>query len=634
MTTLIFDIETDGIEATKIHMVCGLVAETGERRAWLSPEAAKVITVHPGTVVSEDLREFFKGATKFVGHNIIGYDCPTVARLHGLHFFDDTLFDTQVAFRLWKPDAKSDFFTLLKKKVITAEDCSKHSGLYSLKVCAKRVGSYKSQGPVDWASPTQLMFDYCCQDVTATAAVYAAIKAAKLSEVALRLEMLFACTMRRMEANGFPFNRRKAEELEARLRSELADAAFVCHRDLPPKTTEWWVRMPGKWNRGCFQVELGLSSKEEVIAKYGDTAEKWPPELRDSWWTKRTHSEPFNPGSRKQIHEYLTGLGWEPTEFTDGGDPKVDAETLDELAATGKYPLVDRIAHYLMIDKRLGAVADGENGWLKLVNDDGRMHGGVITIGTVTGRCAHVRPNMGQVPAVRKPFGKECRSLFGASRGRVLVGADASGLQLRCLAHYLAPIDNGEYVRIVTTGDVHSINQKAAGLPTRDNAKTFIYAWLFGAGDEKIGEIVGGGKAEGAALKARFLRGLPQLAVLKAAIERAVRERGFLFGLDGRPLPIRSSHAALNTLLMSAEAVLVKTATVAFETEMTAKFGRRSFGFCAHVHDEFQVEVDPRYALEAAQLAEDCIARSGEPYRFLCPLAGEAKIGKTWYDTH
>lgn len=634
MRTLIFDIETDGIEASKVHMIRGQIAETGEKLAWLSPEALAVVRPDGDVRLVPTAADFFADADIIGGHNVIGYDCPTLTRLHGVNFADDRLFDTMVAFRLWKPDSKSDYFTLLKKRVITAEECNGHSGLYSLNICAKRVGSYKASSPVDWSKPTQQMFDYCGQDVQATVAVYHAIRRSGLSDTALRLEMAFACVMRRMEANGFCFDQKAAEVLEAQLRTEAAEAVFVCQRDLPPKVTKWWVRTPGMWNRATFEIELGLPTKEAVIAKYGDTPDKWPDDLRARFWTERVHTEPFNPGSRQQIHQYLTGLGWEPEDFTDGGDPKVDDDVLEELTASGKYPHADKIHRYLMLTKRLGAVADGENGWLKLVKADGRMHGGVITIGTPQGRCAHVKPNMAQVPAVRKPYGKECRSLFSARGDWLLVGADASGLQLRCLAHYLFKRDGGEYVRIVTTGDVHSANQKAAGLSTRDQAKTFIYAWLFGAGDERIGAIVGGNEADGAALKARFLRGLPALGILKAQITRAVKERGFLFGLDGRPLPIRSAHAALNALLMSAEAVLVKTATVEFDRRMAAEIGRENYGFCAHVHDEFQVEVAPQYAERAAEIAKECIAKAGETYGFLCPLAGEAKIGKTWYDTH
>lgn len=645
MTTLIFDIETGGIEATKIHMIRGTVLENGEKRVWLSDEAHDAARVPHDVLVCNHVEDFFDGATRVAGHNVIGYDCPIIEKLTEFRFDGLDIFDTQVAFRLWKPDAKQDFFTLLKKRIITKDDANGHSGIYSLKVCAKRVGSHKDQGPTDWSKPSQQMFDYCGQDVEATVAVYKAVKASGLSETALRLEMRFALVMRDMERNGFSFDVRAASELEAKLRSDLAEITAVCERDLPPTVEERWVRKPGAWNKKNFETYFGVgTTKEDVVRRYGAKETDWTSEkfidtphftcdVIGAFWTKRTSSVPFNPGSRQQVYKYLQSLGWEAEEFTDGGDPRIDDAILEEAASSGKYPHADKIARYFMLTKRLGQIADGDNGWLKLVKDDGRMHGGVITIGTVTGRCAHLRPNMGQVPSVKKPYGKECRSLFSARPGWKLVGIDASGLQLRCLAHYLAPIDGGKYVDIVTTGDVHSANQKAAGLPTRNNAKTFIYAWLFGAGDEKIGSIVGGGKAAGAALKARFLQGLPQLAILKSRIEHAVKERGYLFGLDRRPLPVRSAHAALNTLLMAAEAVLVKTATVETARILSERFPGR-FGFCAHVHDEMQIECDPAIADEVAAIGKQAVAESGKPYGFLCPLAGDAKIGFNWYDTH
>ena len=206
------------------------------------------------------------------------------------------------------------------------------------------------------------------------------------------------------------------------------------------------------------------------------------------------------------------------------------------------------LSEYLLLNKRIGQLATGKQAWLKM-EKKGRLHGRVNHMGAVTSRCTHANPNMAQVPSVGAAFGVECRSLFHSPQGYSLLGADASGLELRCLAHYMAAYDGGSYASVVLEGDVHTTNQEAAGLPTRNNAKTFIYGFLYGAGDEKIGKIIGKGSTEGRRIKNKFLKKLPALKNLKDAVSLAAKERGWIKGLDGRIIPIRHSHAALNTLL-------------------------------------------------------------------------------------
>ncbi len=258
-------------------------------------------------------------------------------------------------------------------------------------------------------------------------------------------------------------------------------------------------------------------------------------------------------------------------------------------------------------------------------------------MGTVTSRCSHSKPNMGQIPAVDRPYGKECRALFTANdNGHVLVGADASGIQLRALAHYLHRWDGGQYVTLVTTGDVHTANQKAAGLPTRDNAKTFIYAWLLGAGDQKIGEIIGKGRAAGKELKARFLKNLPAFKHLTARIEHRVKESGSIVGLDGRIMPVKTAHFALASLLQGFEAVVMKKATSLLFNHLTSKgyLHGTHFGFCAMVHDEWQISAQKEIANEVGQAAVNAIKEAGELFKSNCPLTGEFKVGGNWCQTH
>jgi DNA polymerase I-like protein with 3'-5' exonuclease and polymerase domains len=345
----------------------------------------------------------------------------------------------------------------------------------------------------------------------------------------------------------------------------------------------------------------------------------------------KTKAIPFNPGSRDQIAARLVDLGWEPTERTPDGRIKIDESVLKKINHASARLLLE----YLTVSKRLGQVAEGENGWIKVVRK-GRIHGKVNTNGAVTGRCTHSLPNLAQVPASRATYGKECRQLFKAGDGYDLVGVDASGLELRCLAHYLALFDNGAYAKNLLEDDIHTVNQKAAGLETRDQAKTFIYAFLYGAGDAKIGDIVGGTSKHGAALKKRFLAQLPALARLKKAVETKVKRCGYLTGIDGRILPIRSEHSALNMLLQSAGAVAMKQALIKVHRDLTVlgwKHGNE-FAFVANVHDEFQAEVLPEKSDLYGKMAVEAIRFAGDSLGFKCPLDGEYKVGRNWAETH
>jgi DNA polymerase I-like protein with 3'-5' exonuclease and polymerase domains len=187
------------------------------------------------------------------------------------------------------------------------------------------------------------------------------------------------------------------------------------------------------------------------------------------------------------------------------------------------------------------------------------------------------------------------------------------------------------YSQEILHGDIHSVNQEAAGLPTRDSAKTFIYAFLYGAGDEKIGSIVGGTKKDGEALKARFLSRTPALRKLRETVDKAAK-RGWLKGLDGRQVHVRSQHAALNTLLQSAGAVVMKEAMVLCYEQ--AKSRGLEFKQVGTIHDELQYEVAEKHAEELGQICVDSIRKAGEVFNLRCPLDGEYQVGESWAQTH
>jgi len=318
--------------------------------------------------------------------------------------------------------------------------------------------------------------------------------------------------------------------------------------------------------------------------------------------------------------------GWKPNKHTEKGAVIVDESVLDGV----DIPEAKLIAEYLLIQKRVAQVKS----WLTAVSEDGRVHGKVITNGAVTGRMTHHSPNMAQVPSSSSPWGHECRDCWTVIDNYLLVGADASALELRMLAHYMK---DQEYVKTVTEGsqelgtDVHTKNQRAAGLATRAQAKTFIYALLYGAGPAKIGAIVGGGFKEGKDLTSSFLRNTPSLQKLRTKVEN-LSAGGTIEGLDGRRLQIRSQHSALNTLLQSAGAIVMKQALVLLDEKLRKT--QLDAHFVANVHDEWQIECLEDEADMVGILAVQSIREAGKVLKLRCPLDGEYKKGKTWANTH
>jgi DNA polymerase I-like protein with 3'-5' exonuclease and polymerase domains len=314
-------------------------------------------------------------------------------------------------------------------------------------------------------------------------------------------------------------------------------------------------------------------------------------------------------------------LGWKPTKHTEKGSVVVDESVLSEVT---DIPECKLMAEYFLVQKREAMLSN----IIDHVDEDGRVHGYVNTNGAVTGRMTHSDPNMAQIPAGYSPYGKEFRSIFTVDRNMKLVGCDASGLELRMLAHYM---NDGDYTNELLTGDIHSANQKAAGLDTRDKAKTFIYAFLYGAGDAKIGTVVGGNAKDGAKLKERFLRNTPALGSLRERVSAAAK-RGYLKGLDGRKLWLRSEHAALNTLLQSAGAIVMKKALTILHDNAT--LNGIDFKFVGNIHDEFQTEVEATQAEQFGVLAVDAIRIAGQELGLRCPLDGEYRVGINWSETH
>jgi DNA polymerase-1 len=518
---------------------------------------------------AKDLSEYIKAASLIVAHNGIAFDFYLLNKLWKCQITLKRVKDTLVLSRLLNPSLE---------------------GGHSLANLGKLLGIQKSEfTDFDLEEKSfEEMLDYCKQDVEVLHRVYnylvAELKRQEFSTQSQELEHEVQAIIAVQERNGFKFNEQSAMRLLAELKAKLDAITVEMQGIFPPRITS-----------GRTHKTTGKPLKDII--------------------------EPFNPGSRQQIAERLIEKGWKPNKYTEKGSVIVDETTLEGL----DFPEAKAIAEYLMLQKRIGQIES----WIENTKADGRVHGKVITNGAVTGRMTHHSPNMAQVPNTGAIYGAECRNLWTVEKGCKLVGIDASGLELRMLAHYM---NDNAYTNEVVSGDIHTANQNAAGLETRNQAKTFIYAFLYGAGAAKIGSIVGGSAKEGQKLITNFLRNTPKLERLREKVAKAYAARGVLLALDGRKLLVRSEHSALNTLLQGAGAIAMKKALVLLHRDLTNR--KIPFKFVANVHDEIQCETPEQYAELVGQLGVQAIADAGKHFNMNCPLTGEYKIGDTWKETH
>lgn len=599
---LLFDIETDGLlpDLTRLHSLVIKNAVTGE-----------VTSAHHDTL--QPALDLLAAASVIAGHNVIGFDLPAIQKVYPAWKPKGHVFDTLNASRLIWPELANDDFAALRKHTLPEAFPKKLIGSHSLKAWGFRLGILKDEfgEGTDWQSWSPQMQSYCEQDVAVTEALFRHILSLNYSQTALALEFAFQEVISRQEQTGFPFNLKKAEQLYASLAAQREEISQALQASFPPKQVEE-VFMPKVNNK-----TRGYVKGQPFIKR---------------------HTETFNPNSTAHIAERLREkYGWVPESFTPTGEPMLDEEALSSLP----YPEAKQLAQHREINKIIAMLAEGKNGWLKLVTPDHRIHGRVTTNGTVTGRCTHSKPNLGQVPR-RGELGKLCRELFEAPPGYVLVGADASGLELRVFGHFLARYDNGKYAHEVVHGDIHTANQKAAGLPTRDDAKVFVYAYLYGAGPVLLGALLHPDGTEtqkkkaGLMMKKRFLSRTPAIKRLMDDLGKTLATRRWLKGIDGRILPVRSKHSALNLVFQSAGALLIKLATVLWHWKLEERgyVHGKDYAQVAHVHDEVQAIARPDIADEVGKLFVEAIAEAGEFFKFRVIMSGEYKIGNNWKETH
>jgi len=656
MSKFVCDIETDGLlkELTKVHSMVLVDLKT---RAIFS------FADQPGHTPLADGLRMMDEAELLVFHNGIKFDLPALEKVFGWAP-TGTAWDSLVLSRLVYPDIEQDDFRLIKKSpgAIPGNLIGGHSVAawgYRLKL---RKGDFKDK----WDHWSPRMHEYMIQDGKVqwkiTTHLLDQIQKRKISDQAIEVEHKFAELMFLQQEYGVRFDVERAQELYATLSARRAELANELRRIFKPWLGRDGQAVEPKKPRRYF-IEHPLGQTERVHSKHG---------LQRGYWNhvEGTHQKikmvEFNPASHDHIAQRLIYIhGWKPSEFTKKGKPQVTAEIMGKLI----YPEAPTLALYLMINKRIGALAEGDQAWLKVVTPEGRIHGTVISIGAPTHRCSHHHPNITQVPKVREKkingkkvilkgeaggYGFECRDLFVVDKEKhiqmMLVGADASGLELRMMGHYMAKFDGGSFAKELLEGDPHDKNAAILGelAPNRDAAKTETYAVIYGGGDAKLGRtafeyslklgipLKGSLISLGKRVRAGLMKGMPGLEKLIKAVQARAKRRGYLVAIDRRQVPVRSPHAALNFLFQSAGAIVMKYALVRFAAEMEKRGYQHGveWRLAINAHDEIQANVKSEIAKETGELAVASIKWAGEHLRLRIPLDGEYKIGHSWAATH
>lgn len=626
MTRLVFDIEADGFldSVSKIHVITIQDVDTGEVGVYSSQKGN----------IAEGLRRL-EEADNIIGHNIIGYDIPVIKKLYPDFAPKGRVLDTIVMSGVIYADLKERDWKMWRKQAGSWIPV-KLFGNHSLEAWGMRMGFPKDdytkiceENGIDdpWGEWNEYMERYCVRDVEVTLKLLIKLEKHNYSEECLELEHSVAWIIARQCRHGVRLDVDAASKLYAELKHRQEVLGAELRQAFPP----WEIRV------------------KDFIPKRDNKAKGYKAGVPIPRYKTLT----FNPNSEDHVAHILKEYyGWKPKQFTDGGKPTVSEEVLSTLI---HWKWVPEIIEYMMVTKRISQLAEGNTAWLKMVGDDGRIHGRIYTNGTVTGRMAHTNPNMGQVPRRGNPYGAECRALFIPGDGRIFVGCDADGLELRIMAHYMARWDDGKFALAVVEGnkddgtDAHSMNMRAIGLNTRDAAKTFIYAFIYGGGEYLLGTVIYEDMDNekrpkytkklmvqlGTKAKANIAKNMPALMFLREAVLKAA-QRGHLKGLDGRLIHVRSPHSSLNALFQSGGAVVMKRALVILDEDLRSSnyVAGVDFEFVLNVHDEFQIECLPQHAEDIGEKAADAIRKAGEYYKLRCPLAGSYAVGKSWCETH
>lgn len=629
MRTVIVDIETDGLDPTVIWVIATKEVPNGKTRAWTAPY--------------DDFIEYAATVDKWVAHNGISFDIPVLNKLLGLSIDNDNVWDTFVISR-----------TVRYPRFNT----------HSLEELGIALGFPKGDFS-DWSKLSAEMLMYCMRDVDVTARVWAELERFTLDpkwELSLRCEHSIAALCLQMQRDGFHFNAKLAERSLSKINDRMAELAEVFKEAWPPELRE------------VKRIAYRMKGDGSLYANVKRDIDLYPKTQVDGDQLVCFDYVTFNPGSSKDRVDKLWEAGWNPIEKTDGHykfgrNAREHAKKLGPEAFKEKK---DYFAHYgwsvnetnlstLPEDAPVGASALAE--WLTLqgrrtaleerlrnTGTDGRIHTNFWHIGAWTHRMSHSNPNLANISSpfkdevktavdrVKAEYDADMRRMFEAEEGW-LVGTDAESIQLRVLAHYLK---NDAYVEAIVSGkkengtDIHNLNRRALNLEhiNRDHAKTFIYAWLLGAGADKVGRILDVTVTQAKIAVDSFIESTEGLSKLRNGLIRRDAGRGYFDGLDGRKVVCDSEYLMLAGYLQNGEAIIMKHANLLWQRraiESKIKFKQVNF-----VHDEWQTQVyDSKDAAEyIGKLQRDALTEVGKQLNVYCPLSGETKIGKNWLDTH
>ena len=577
MKTICLDIETDGLDPTKI---------------WLA--ACKDIDSDFVKVCfnREELLKTIANTDVFIGHNILGFDLPCLKKLWDIDIDYRKVKDTLVLSTLFYPERK---------------------GGHSLEQWGIRLNNEKGKH-TDWSKISSDMISYCMQDVRLTGQVYKHLldtEKDSFSDGSIELEHMIKHVITQQERKGFYLDEKKTHILLSEIKSKSDEILLQVRQEVKPSVRLVREVIPRYKKDGCLAA-TGLQSIDRPHETVGGPF-------------SMISFEPFNLGSPKQIIARMERFGWKPVEFTEKGQAKITQKNLETVSSTAPSS-IRNLAKWKMLETRVKTM----EGWLDALSSDGRVHGKVFPMGAVTGRMTHAEPNLANIVSSNKPYGTELRSCWTVENvdTHCLVGMDVKGLELRMLAHYM---QDDNFTSEVIDGDPHTYNQNAAGLETRAQAKTFIYALLYGAGAAKIGSIINGNSRQGKETQEKFLRNVPKLGKLIGAVQKKA-SRGYIRGIDGRKLWIRQARAALNTLLQGGGAIVCKQWSIILHDEIQKR------NLDAHlvntIHDEQQYEVSKEHSEELMEIADTTMLKTGEFFNMRLPLNADATMGTTWAETH
>lgn len=592
------DIETDGLDATKIHVCCAEDLDTGER--WTFTSGAR-------------FARWAAADRIYIGHNSLSFDVPVLNRLWGSTIHPSQCVDTLVLSQLYNP------------RLARPEGYAGRSGPHSLAAWGWRLGDHKIHFE-DWSELTDEMIEYCQQDVSVTLKVYRALsdRMSRMgySETSCRIEHQFRFFVDKQQEHGFNFDKAGAEALYADLRGQQEALERDILDAFPPK-----VVIAGEYEYRVKKDGDPVSS----FLRHQEAAKESGLELKfnkdGSKYRTFAHRE-FNIGSPLQRAERLLELGWKPREKTPKGSPKVDEASVLEFAQKSGNEAVGKIAEWLVLNGRANMI----NTWLEALHEDGRIHGSVMSCGAGSRRCTHSGPNTANVPSTGARYGHECRSLWLPDDGHVLVGCDASGLEGRVFIHYLGNPEAEEFMM----NDPHTANaeaiSRAVGFEvSRSLTKNIFYGRLYGASDKKLGSLIGKGAKHGKLARAAIDSNIPGFEDLLKNIQREFNANsGRLRTIDGGFVLCPGEHAAINYKFQSAGAIFMKQALI--RLYQLAK--GLEFFVVGNIHDEWQISCRPDHAEAVGQAACDAMTLAGEDLKFNLKMEGEYKIGSSWADTH